>query len=717
MSAGKREYDPLLECLVLFAKNYHRPVSVDALIAGLPTKPGEVGPELFSIHGAKGLFSRVAERAGFASRLIKRDLEDLSDLLLPCILILAGRNACILEEIDHADSRAKVIFPEIGEGEEWIAISDLKEQYLGFAFLLKQSYRAKEHLLRPISPHGDHWFWGTLKRSSQIYTSVILASVMINLFVLATPLFTMNVYDRVVPNNAIETLWVLALGVATIYLFDLVLRFARTYLLEVAGKKSDVIMSSILFERILDLRMKHWPKSIGALASRMNQFESIRGFFTASTLATLVDLPFAVIFLLAISYIGGPLVAVPLITMGLLLAYSLLLVRPLKNSVENVFEASAHKHSLLVESLNAIETIKTVGTSRHTQWEWEEATGEIANRSLRARTLSGSVAVVTNLLVQMNMIGIVVLGVYEIVDLELSLGALIAVVILAQRAISPMAQVAMLITNYQQAKAAYVSLERLMNTEVERPEGQRFVRRPDFEGTIEFKNVDFAYPEAEKPVLSEVSFKIEPGEHVGIIGRVGSGKTTVAKLLLGLYGVDNGSLIVDGIEINQIDPADLRHGIAYLSQDLELMRGSIRENIVLKNPRAGDEAMLAAARIGGVDLFLNRMPLGYDSPVGECGHALSGGQRQCVALARTVLLEEPVVVLDEPTNSMDNSTEAVIRGRLYDYTRDKTLILITHKLAMLDLVERLIVIEEGRVVMDGRKDDVITKLQARTEAA
>ena len=279
----KHHYDPLLECLVLFARLYHRPVSVNALIAGLPTRPGETGPELFSIGNSKGLFSRVAERAGFATRLMKRDLDHLPQLLLPCILILRGRNACIMEAIDHDKEAAKIIFPDVGEGEEWISLEQLREEYLGFAFLLKASYQSKERPIRATRPHQEHWFWGTLKRASELYASVLIASIVINLFVLATPLFTMNVYDRVVPNHAVETLWVLALGVVTIYLFDTVIRFFRNYLLEVAGKKCDVIMSSLLFERVMDLRLEHWPKSVGALSNRMNQFESIRSFFTAST--------------------------------------------------------------------------------------------------------------------------------------------------------------------------------------------------------------------------------------------------------------------------------------------------------------------------------------------------------------------------------------------------------------------------------------------------
>ena len=716
-SQTEHQYDPLLECIAIVARLFNRPVSIESLTAGFPVKPGSAGPELFTLGSSKGLFTRVAKRAGLAARLVRRDLDQISDLLLPCVLILNDHNACVLESIDQEEGKAKIIVADIHDGEEWIDIAELNDQYLGFCFLLKQEYQHKRKQNQMISVRDGHWFWGTILRSKEIYASVLLASVLINLFVLATPMFTMNVYDRVVPNHAIETLWVLAIGVGSIYLFDTLLRFIRNYLLEMSGKKCDVIMSSILFEQVMNLRMEHWPKSTGAFASRLNQFESIRNFFTSSTLITLVDLPFSLLFLAAVAYIGDALVAIPLITIGLLLTYSLLLVRPLRRSIESVVGASAQKHSMLVESLHSIQTIKALGASRYAQWAWEETSGEIASKSLKTRMLSGSISVVTGILTQVNMVAIVIFGVYQIIDLELTMGALIAVVILASRAIAPMAQAAALITSYQQTKTAFASLDELMNQEVERPEGSTFVRRPHFEGAIEFRKVSFTYPETENASLSNFSIKIAPGEHVGIIGRVGSGKTTMSKLILGLYSANQGSVSIDGIDINQIDPADLRLSVSYLSQDIELIGGSIRENIVLKNTQANDDAVLKAAQVAGVDLFVNKMSKGFDTNIGEKGMGLSGGQRQCLALARTVLQEEPIIILDEPTNSMDNTTESIIRQNLFDYTRDKTLLLITHKAPMLDLVERLVVVEDGCVIMDGPKAEILNTLQGRRNAA
>ncbi len=717
MSDSHRYYDPLLECLVVFSRLFNRPISVDALISGLPIEPGQAGPELFSIHSSKGLFSRVAKRAGFATRLIKRDLDQLSDLLLPCILILKNRNACVLESIDSENRRARVIIPEVGDGEEWIDLDRLEQEYIGFAFLLKREFKKRSKPAQVLKSGKSHWFWGTLVRSREIFASVILASLLVNLFVVATPLFTMNVYDRVVPNDALDTLWVLAIGVLLVFTFDALLRQIRTYLLEVAGKKSDVIMSSILYEQTMNLQMDQWPKSVGAFANNLRDFESIRNFLTASTIATLVDIPFSVIFLTVVAYIGGPLVAIPMITIALLLVYSFTIIKPLRESIESTFEAAAQKHSHLIESLSNIQTIKTLGASHHSQWVWEESTGEIAAKSMRARILSGSVHVVTHLVMQINTVGIIYYGVYKITDLELSLGGLIAVVMLSSRAVAPMGQIASLITNFQQTRTAYQALDALMAQPVERPEDKQFVRRPGFDGRIQLKSVNFTYPEMEKTTLTDVSLHIHPGEHVGIIGKVGSGKTSITKLIMGLYRPTEGAILIDDIDINQIDPADLRHNIGYLSQDVSLMSGSIRDNIVFKDPHIDDERLIEVSKISGVSQFVNKLPMGFDTPVGEQGAWLSGGQRQSIALGRALLLDEPILILDEPTNSMDNTTEAIIRRNLFAYTRDKTLILVTHKAPMLDLVERLVVVDDGRIVMDGPKERVLDSLQGRSDAA
>ncbi|AMO67037.1 type I secretion system permease/ATPase [Zhongshania aliphaticivorans] len=711
MTEIEHTYDPLLSCLVVFSKLYNRPVTVDALISGLPVAPGARGPEMFSIKRSKGMFQRVAARAGFASRLIKRDLEEISGLLLPCILVLKNRDAVILEKIDRKTGQARVIFPEVSGGAEWIDFAKLNESYAGFAFLLKLEFKQESASKKTLNLRKGHWFWDTLKLSKEAFVSVIVASILINFFVIATPLFTMNVYDRVVPNDAIETLWVLAIGVLLIYAFDMALRFLRTYFLEVSGKKSDVIMSSIIYEQVMNLKMSEWPRSVGAFANNLREFESIRGFFTSSTISALVDLPFSILLLILVAYIGGPLVVVPIVVMILLLLYSFAIMKPLRESIESTFEASANKNAHLIESLHSIQTIKSLGVASHSQWVWEESSGAIANKSMRSRILSSSIAVISQFLMQLNTVCIIIFGVYQISDQALSLGGLIAVSMLASRAVAPVGQVATLISQYQQTRTAFDSLDGIMNMPVERPENKQYVRRPSFDGHIEFKKVSFTYPEAQQASLTDISFEITPGEHVGIIGKVGSGKSSLAKLLIGLYEPTAGSISVDDINSKQIDPADLRQHIGYLSQEVGLMRGTIRDNLVYRDPQIRDDRLLDVAALCGVDQFVNQLPSGYDTQVGEQGACLSGGQRQAIALGRALLRNESIVVLDEPTSNMDNSTEFRIKRKLFDYTRDKTLIVITHKTSMLDLVERLIVVENGRILLDGPKQQVVEKLK------
>lgn len=709
----KQDYkqDPLLSCLVLFTKLHNIPYSAEALIAGLPIEKGFSSVELFSLKGgSKSLFSRAAKRAGFLTKLVKKELADLSPLVLPCILMLQNRSAVILESFDETRTKAKIIHPDIGEGENWVDVSTLAQEYLGFAFLLKKEFMSQESRSQMLDHNGSSWFWGTLKRSKQIYIDVILASLVVNLFVLASPLFTMNVYDRVIPNNAVETLWVLSLGLFVVYMLDIVLKFVRSYFLEIAGKKGDVIMSSILFEKVMDLKMASRPKSVGAFASNLRDFDSIRNFFTSSTLSAIIDLPFALIFLITVYFIAGALVFVPIVLMLMILLYTFMVKKPLQQSIESTYMASAIKNGILIESLNALETIKTLSAGGLAQWRWEEASGEIANRGLKSKILSNSITTITSFLVQLDTVVVILIGVYMIKDVHLTMGGLIAAVILSSRAIAPMGQVAALISSFEQTRTAYNALDNIMKLPVERPSGKKFVRRERFSGRIEFQNVTFAYPDSNKKALENVSFKINAGEKVGILGRNGSGKTTVEKLILGLYAPDSGSVLVDGIDINQIDPVDLRKNIGYVPQDVVLFNGTVRENIVYKAPYSDDETILKAAKMGAVDEFIDAHPLGFDMPVLERGDGISGGQRQSIAIARAFLVDVPIMLLDEPTNSLDNTSENRIKQALRESLKDKTTILVTHKMSLLDLVDRLIVIENGHVLLDGKKEDVIAKL-------
>ena len=702
--------DSLLECLVIFTKLYHKPFTAEALTAGLPVDDESATPELFSIDKSNALFSRVSKRAGFASHLLKRDLLEIPDMVMPCILVLRNKNACILESIDRVNKTAKIILHEVPESEEIISLDDLNDKYLGFTFYIKKEHHYEKNSTLRHDSKDKHWFWGTLLYSKSIYRDVLLASLIINIFVLAAPLFTMNVYDRVVPNSAIETMWVLAIGIIVIYFLDMILKFIRAYYLEIAGKKSDVIMSSILFEKVMNLKMSSRPNSIGSFASNLKEFDSIRSFFTSSTLSSLIDLPFTIIFLAVTYYIAGSIIIVPIIIMAIIFGYTMFVRKPLQESVESTYEASAYKNSVLIESLSNLETIKLLGRSGNAQYRWEEATGDIAEKGLKSKMLSNSITTLTSFFIQLNTVIVLLIGVYMIDEKILTMGGLIAAVILTSRAISPMGQVASLLSNYEQTKTALTSLNDIMKLPVERPEGKRFISRDKIEGKIEFKNVSFAYPDETKKSLDNVSFVINPGEKVGIIGKMGSGKSTLHKLMINLYEATEGSILLDDLEINQLDPADLRKQTAYVPQESTLFNATLRENIIYKNPNADDKAVLKAASIGTVDQFVNLHPLGFDMRIGEQGYGLSGGQRQSVNVARAFTNEAALCLLDEPSNSMDNTTEALLLRRMKLATQHMTVVLVTHKSSMLDMVDRLILMDQGKIIMDGEKSEVIKKL-------
>ena len=693
--------DPLLGCLVHLTKQSHKPFSPEVLCDGLPLENNRLTPKLFI---------RAAKRAGFAAQVLQRNLSDISPLVLPAVLILKNDQACILQEIDTQSGELVIIQPESG-GEHRVSAEILAESYTGYAIFVRLEYRFKEHVSKLLDGHKGHWFWGTLKRSVAIYRDVILASFLINLFVLANPLFVMNVYDRVVPNNAIETLWVLAIGVFVVYLFDYGLKMLRAYFIEVAGKKSDVILSALIFEKVLSLKYSVMPKSVGAFASNLREFESVRTFLSSTTNTVLIDIPFSLLFLIVISFIGGPLVLVPVAAIPLIIIFSFLIRPKLKEAVEKTFASNAQKNSTLIESLTAMETVKTQRATSSTQLRWEQAVGYISKWGLRSRMLSASVVNFASFMQQLTSVGIVVFGVYLISEKELTMGALVACVILSGRAIAPMGQVANLVISFHQAATALKSLNEIMDLPSEREEGEQFVHRDKLKGGIEFKEVSFAYPGEEQKALDRVSFSVKPGEKVALIGRIGSGKSTIEKLVLGLYAPAEGSVRIDGIDLNQIDPVDLRRNFGYVPQDIMLFAGTMRDNIVVGSPQTEDARLVKVSTMAGLTDLVNRHPQGFDMQVGERGASLSGGQRQAVAVARSMVHNPSIMILDEPTASMDNASEEHIKKMLSEYVKNKTMLVVTHKMSLLSLVDRIIVMDAGRIVADGPKESVLDALK------
>jgi len=692
--------DPLLQALLSICKLLHAPHSAESLTSGLPLIDGKL---------SHSLFIRAAKRAGFSSNLIKRSIHEISNLVLPAVLLLKDNKTCVL--ISKDEYKCTILLTETGSGEKVIPLESLEQEYTGLAFFIQAEHDFASHSKHSETPRASHWFWDVIYKSWPIYTEVLVASLLINIFAVSSPLFVMNVYDRVVPNHALETLWVLAAGIAVVYSFDFVMKSLRGYFIDVAGKRSDIILSATIFEKVLDIKMASRPASVGAFASSLHDFESFRDFLTSATLTTLVDLPFLFIFLAVIYMLGGEIALIPLLVLPLAVIAGIIAQSPLKKTITEVSQFSSQKNALLVESLTNLDSIKSTGAESQTQKRWEENIGKIAQLSLKSRLFSTMAVNFTAFLQQMATVGVVILGVYKISDGELTMGALIACTLLTGRALAPVSQVASLLTRYHQARTSLDTLNNMMALPVEREPGKKFLHRPTFTGDIEFKNVNFSYPEQPIKALDNISFKIKAGERVGFIGRIGSGKSTIEKLMLGFYEAQEGSILMDGTDIRQVDPSDLRRQIGYVPQDISLTFGSVKDNITLGSQFADDDTILRAAEISGVTNFVNRHPAGFDLQVGERGSALSGGQRQSVAVARSLLLSPPIFIMDEPSNSMDNSTEESFKQRFSKELNTQTLIIVTHRASLLTLVNRLIVMDGSKIVADGPKESVLSALK------
>ncbi|MCZ0921005.1 type I secretion system permease/ATPase [Vibrio diabolicus] len=694
--------DPLLNSLIYVSRYYGLANSPEALVNGLPLSDGKLTPFLLP---------RAAERAGLVAKENRAELENISSLILPAILVLKGGDSCVLNSINAETREAEVTTLESGMVPISIPLEDLLEQYTGRYFLVKKQFRFDERSPEVLKTNEGHWFWSTLWQSKSIYRDVLIASLLINLFAVAAPLFTRLVYDKVVPNLAFETLWVLASGIFVVFLFDFILKSLRNYFIDVAGKKSDILISSKLFSKVMGIRMESKPPSVGAFARHLQEFESIREFFTSATVSALIDLPFAILFLVIIWLMAGDLVYVPMVGVVILIVHSLLIQGPLRRSIEEGSRLASQKYANLIESLAGLETVKMLSAQSQFQYRWEEAVAHMANWNIKSRRITDSIQNAAGFVQQSSNVGMIILGVYLIAEGELTMGGLIAATMLSGRAIGPLVQLSLLSTRYNQAKSSMTIINQVMEMPDEQEEGKRYIHRPIIQGKIEIDRVTFHYPDSPVASIRNISLTINPGEKVAIIGRIGSGKTTLERLIMGLYKPTEGHVRIDDTDIAQLHHVDVRRNIGCVPQDSNLFFGSIRDNITLGRPLTDDRDVLDAANRAGVTAFTQSDPAGLERQVGEGGTMLSGGQRQAVTIARAFLGRPPVLLMDEPTSAMDNRSEMHIKHQLSQLKPSETLILITHKTSMLDIVDRVIVMEKGSIIADGPKAQVLNDLK------
>lgn len=701
--------DSLQGCLMWLVDHYRLTHSLTSLVSGLPLVKNRLTPELFA---------RAAGRAGFACRVVRRGVQDIRPEVLPAVVMLASGRAAILKERRPGKDGADVFVVTdtfSGDETEYTGPETFAPIYGGVMILVKATLKTQLH--QELHSTARQWFWGTIREFRPLYYKVGIAALVINLVALTAPLFSMNVYDRVVPNAGYATLWVLGIGALVAYLFDTAFRQLRSYFVDVAGKGADILLASKIYAKLLNLRLQQQPMSAGAMANQLRDYDSLREFFTSSTIVAIVDVPFMFLFVLFIGLLGGPLFLLPLVSIPVVLVVCTLIQNQMLALSREIARESDMKHGHLVETINALENIKSIGSQSHAQGIWEMlvgTTGKQAGKIKFANNLALNFAYLSG---QVVYVSTIMWGCYRVIDGQMTTGALVAASMLVMRAMAPVNQVAALYVRWTQTKIALETLTKFMGSAVEREDGQRYVHHPVVGGEITFDTVGFAYPGSKLASLYQASFTIRPGERVGIIGRAGSGKSTIARLVLGLYEPQEGRVRIDGLDLGQLDIAEVRQQVCYFPQNLHLFRGTLRDNLLMANPSASDADLVQAIEVSGAYRLVRRHPLGLDLPVGERGELLSGGQRQAIGLARALMREGRVAIFDDPTSEMDATSENWVKERLSKWLKDRTFILITHRPSMLELVDRLIVVDDARIIADGPKDKILAQLGVRAPVA
>jgi ATP-binding cassette subfamily C protein LapB len=701
VEAAAEIHDPLLAALEYLARHHNRPFSKAAVLQGLPLRDGRLTLDLFA---------RGAERLGFEAKIVERRPSQVSGLVCPFIFLLQSGDVGILLEKRQGSRKVSVVIPGVSDIKK-MRLSEIDREALDTVIYIadrrqQEAVAANAALMRQVK---GHWLWSVVVRFWPTWMYIVLAAFIINVLGLALPLFVMNVYDRVIPNNSIPTLWALAAGVALALGADFLLRMLRATVIENSGRRIDMKVSASLFEQALDATMASRSARAGEFANHIREFESVRDFFTSTSITSVIDLLFIGIFLGLLWLIVGELALVPLLAVPVVLVATLLIQAPLARAVNSAQLTKTSRHSILVESMVGIETVKAIAGEGALQKKWEDAVAGSVRASSAMRFWS-SLAMYFSMAVQQGVsIVLIIWGVYLVAAGDITIGALIASNILAGRVLAPLSNIAMTLARAQTSFSALRQLNHMMGLDRDHkspPDNGGQIG----EGRLEFRDVEFAYGGQQAKALDGVSIRIAPGERVGVVGRVASGKSTLGKVLCGLYVSDRGSVIIDGTDVKHCWMADLRKAVAYVGQEPELFSGTIRENILFGRQNQ-DEAFEESTHASGIASFAQSHPLGYAMTVGERGRSISGGQRQAIAIARALMGRPKILFLDEPTSAMDNLTEAAFIRSFRNWLKpDTTLIVATHRTSLLELVDRVIVLENGRVVADGPKQAILASL-------
>lgn len=704
-SAGTRARQSFRASFKAVAGYYGRPSSDTVLFSGLPDEIVE-SLELDDVE-------HVAERIGLqVIRVSERSVRE-SDFDCPAIVVLKdGGTLPLLEVSDAGEYTLDIAGGPLAAKLSRAELMALEPEF-AFGFTLFYRNDGEEALIGTADEiEKRHWLVRALTPYWRTYVRVVIAALFINLIALGSPLFTMNVYDRVLPNKAIPTLWVLAIGILLAYLFDYLLKTARAALIDHAGRSADLRLSQMIFDKVLNTTLASRPLSTGEYANRIMQYEFVREFFTSNTIGLLIDTAFVFIFLIVIYLISGWLAIIPTVALVLSIAIGLRAQAQIGHRMAAASNEASKRQSLLVETISTIETLKSLRAEAAMLRRWQELMKHSSRTSEDIKHVSTNAINLTALIQQIVGVLIVIAGTYEFSEGRLAMGAIVATVMLAGRAGAPLGQIAMTLARFRQATLSLRILDQVMEQPEDRPSTVGFVNREIKQGGFSFQNVSFNYPGSDNPVINQFNLTVQPGERVGIIGRIGSGKTTLGRLLDGLFVPTDGRILIDGVDIRQYHMSEVRSAVAVAGQSSDLFSGTVKENLLIGRADATDEELLEVARMTGVEEFVSRHPRGFDMPVGERGTNLSSGQKQAMTIARLLLTKPKIVFLDEPSGAMDLASERHLINRLSNaFDRKTTLLIATHRFTMLDLVDRLIVLDKGRVVADGPKKTVIEAMQ------
>ena len=692
---------PLHDNVVFLARFLGTPVQVerlrDALMAQIA--PGEELPSATQIQGLLQYASLVG--TALPPGRPRRATE------MPALLV--GVNGRTVVALALRDGQIECHLPGI-EGSSWLDEEALdREAPQALWLAVRPALHFDQRSLLYALPQVGRWFWDTFNRNRWMFGWALVGTLVLNVFGALVPFYSMAVYDRVIPNNAMSSLGVLTTAAVLIIGFEMTMRLLRSHLLESAARRIDVALSAKVFAQCLRMRAADRPASGGVLANTVRDFEAVREFFATGTLTVLGDLPFMFLYLFVIWLVGGWLALVPLLAIPLLLGIAWVARAPLARKVNESMQESSQRTAHLFETMNGLDTVKTLGAEAWSRRKWESLTQAIAHNSLEMREISSWVNYANAAVLALAGVAVVGVGAVLISEQALTLGQIIAVTLLTGRALAPVSQIASLVIRWEQTRLSYSALDKIMAAATD--DSDTSLQAPVLSGALEFRDINFAYPRT-PPVIERLNLRIKPGERVGIIGKLGSGKSTVLKLVLNQYAPTSGSVLVDDLVVTQLEPLSLRRQIGYVPQDVTLFHGSLRENIELGRVQADDAALLGAMRNACLDEIVAQLPAGMGTQVGERGDRLSGGQKQIVAIARALLTSPKLLLLDEPSSMVDPATEQRLIARLRALP-DTTIVLVTHRMAMLALVDRLIVMDRGRVLADGPRDDVLRSLAQR----